>query len=60
MADLVLMLSGASTKDSGIWGAVIGFNDATLGLDAFPTFTAFSCAHAKPFTLFGLFAFQSS
>lgn len=59
-ADLVLMLSGACTKDSGIRGNVIGFNEAILVLDNFLSFTVFSCARAKTFTPFGLFAFQSS
>lgn len=54
----ILMLSETHTKD--IWGAVIGFTEATVVWDNFPSFTAFSCAHAKAFTLFDLFVFQGS
>lgn len=60
MADLGLLLSGTRKMDGGIWGALIGFNEATLVLDKFFTFRALSCARAKPFTLFGMFVFQST
>lgn len=46
--------------DGGIWGVLIGFNEATLVLNTFPSFTVFSCTCAKLFTLFGLFVFQST
>lgn len=39
VADLVLILSGARAKDSGIRGAAISFNEAILVLDNFPGFT---------------------
>lgn len=60
MADIVLMLSGTHTMVCGIWGGLIGFNEAPLVLDEFLSFTAFSFTRAKPFTLFGLFVFQST
>lgn len=52
MADLIFMLSGTRTQDSSIWGALIGFTEATVVRDNFPSLTAFSCARAKQFDLF--------
>lgn len=40
--------------DGGIWGVLIGFNEATLVRNKSPSFTVFSCTCAKLFTLFGL------
>lgn len=54
------VLSGKCQELSGILGALIGSNEATLALDKFHTFTAISCSCAKRFTLSDLFAFPST